>query len=341
MSTSKAGRFVGPVDRLLYFRSLGMGGTVNNTDLASLAYEAKEVFVRAGTELLRGDEPVEKVYIAVEGKFEIDAGDFVEVAEAPIGLNWLRLHGRFDTNRPVRAITDSLLLEIQGSRMLDLLERNPRGAEDAFRGYADHLLRIRGGLPVHPADEKPADPGTPPTHELTLIQRLKQVTGPGSVWEHANLDAVLGLVWAMEEVQFKKGEVLWKLGDASEHIWRIVCGTVRCTNVAGRSVELGAGSGLGVNCSLAAMAHCFGAVATHDGVALLSRVDATLAVVENHSDMRLGLLAGVARTLSNEYDADYLRRKENGEPPLAPIGVDTKPYAEQIADELARTRGVV
>lgn len=308
-------RFLSPLDLLLYFRSMGMSKSITNEDLAALAFGAREVFLREGTQLLAADQPVEKAFIVVEGKLEIDAGSYTEVVEAPTGLNWLRLHGQFETNRAVQALTDCLVLEIEASRMVDLIERNARMAEFSIRAYSSNLLRLRDGLPVHPDNAEPADPGVRPAHALTLVERLTALTAPGALWEHANLEAVIGLVWAMDEMPFKKGDVLWEAGETTSEFLRLVHGTIRSTNPEGRSAEVGAGFTLGVNAGLSGNPRGSTAIATTDGMALCSNADNLLAELETHPDMRLSLLAVIARALSEEYDADVLRRRKTGAPP--------------------------
>ncbi len=328
-------RFVSPLDLLLYFRSLGFADGVTNLDLANMAANATERFVPAGAYLLKADEPLEKVFITVEGRIEIDAGTYTDIVEPPSGINWLQLHGGFQTNRPARALVDSLVLEIDASRQIETLERNPRLIEHTLKNYAEYILLLRQGLPMHPENATPAEIGEPPARKLTLIERLSQVTGPGDIWEFANLDAVLTIVRAMDQTSFKKGDVLWERGARSPYLWSLVCGKVACTSADGVSVEVGAGFGLGIYDAIARAPRAFRAVATHDGVALRSNIDELLAVLENHSDMAMSVLSMLARVLSSAYDADQIRRQESGEPPLPAVGTQIRASEES---EPARAR---
>ena len=65
----------------------------------------------------------------------------------------------------------------------------------------------------------------------------------------ASLEAAIEILRHAVGVRHPAGAILWRVGDPSTFTLRIDYGRVRCTNAAGRSVDVGAGFMTGPVCS--------------------------------------------------------------------------------------------
>ena len=64
-------RFVGPIDRLLYLRTLPQLQGIATRDLTALSRQAEEVVLRRGDLVLREGEPVDRFFVIVSGQVAV------------------------------------------------------------------------------------------------------------------------------------------------------------------------------------------------------------------------------------------------------------------------------
>ena len=64
-------RFVGPVERLLYLRSLPGFVSLGASELATIAYETRERFFKRGQRLFTEGEAARAVHFLVEGRVSV------------------------------------------------------------------------------------------------------------------------------------------------------------------------------------------------------------------------------------------------------------------------------
>lgn len=114
----------------------------------------------------------------------------------------------------------------------------------------------------------------------------------------ANLDASIELLRHAVQVRYPTGEALWRVGDPSSSTLRLDYGRVRCTNAAGRSVDVGAGYMLGVMDCLSDEPRRYQARSETPVIGYRGNAETLLAVLEAHFDLAMELLAVLARASS-------------------------------------------
>ena len=67
-------QFVGPLDRLLFMRTLPQVAGLETREMALLARQATEVVLRKGDVVLRAGEPVDRIFVVVRGRISVSTG---------------------------------------------------------------------------------------------------------------------------------------------------------------------------------------------------------------------------------------------------------------------------
>lgn len=303
-------RFVSPLERVLFFRSVGIAAGLPDEDVIRLVQSATEKRFSAGQTIVGEGEPVRHVYIVVDGQVEIDHGHAFEVVGPGQGVGWLRFTGQYDTYLPIRARTDCTVLEQSAAVSFDNLLHSPRFLEIALRDQARRLIEARGSLPADPNDPPDATPGTPDPKAPTLSDRLASLIEPGRPWSDANLDALVTICRHLRDVRYDQGEVLWRPDDPSESGLFISYGLVDCTNKDGQSVRVGHDYGIGFMDALAGLPRSYTAVAATDVHGWVWNFATSMVIIENQPSMGMKLLQTLARTLHDTY-ASRLTPKED------------------------------
>jgi len=119
----------------------------------------------------------------------------------------------------------------------------------------------------------------------------------------SRLDALADLAKEAQEVRLPAGTALWREGDAASDLWILVAGVVDCASDDDRQrFQLGPGDAMGTLGALAQMPRWYGAEVSTDLVALRISVEALLDVFEDHFEMALDLIEGLADVILRIYE---------------------------------------
>ena len=219
------------LERMLTLRSLPAFKGLAETDLASVAAQAQERTVAAGTVLLREGDRMNRTIVVVEGRVRVErAGRVVARSDRRVGVGILGMVADMMAERTVIADTKSQLLVLERDRIFDLME-------DDFAVLA-HVLRFVAGEIIETYLKLDGDYQAPekiwpiPLHlqvegrDLDLVERIlaiRQVPAFG----RSSLDSVARYARLLKEVHVPAGEVLWREGDPCRNYLHVVRGQFR------------------------------------------------------------------------------------------------------------------
>jgi CRP-like cAMP-binding protein len=295
-------RFVGPLERALYLKTLAPLEGLGPAEIAAFAEHAIERRYRRGSQVLKAGEITPAFHVVVDGRLRAQSPKDVQPNEVgpreTVGL--LTLLARSTQGIEAIAMEETLTLSFEADVVFDLLEDNFTIFLQLLSYIASRTLAERRGGTAEGEYLAPAqDEETPLVNEnLTLIDRLLYVKRPGSAFEHSSLAALADLVATTPELKFAPGTTIWTAGDRSSEALIILRGIVLCT-VQGTLTPFRCGPGypLGNVERLCGEPHWYSAVAETEVVALGSDRDTFFDVLEDHPDMAKDVLIGTARNL--------------------------------------------
>jgi len=291
-------RFVSPLERALYLKTIGTLRELPQGELAALAQRAREQFFRKGTRILTPGQRLESFHIVVEGRV-LTRG--AEHGESELGsqeaLGFLTMLSRWPEGLEATAEVDTTTLEIDADDFYDVLEDHFNLVDMTIRNISRTMLLERREIPegtyLAPAEGLLDHP----EQELDLIERLLFLSR-GTALLRTNMDSLIQMAQAMKEIRFRGGDRLWKAGAPSGDIRILVSGTVECTvEKSGTRFRTGPGYPLGNLENLAGEPRWYTAVAETPVVALEGASDLFLDVLEDHFEMTQGFLASIATGL--------------------------------------------
>jgi CRP-like cAMP-binding protein len=293
-------RFVGPLERALYLKTLAPLEGLQPSEIAVFAEHAAERRYRRGSRVLNAGELVPAFHVVVEGRLRVQSPKDLRPTEVgpreTAGL--LTLLARSTEGVEAIALEDTLTLSIDADVVFDILEDNFTIFLQFVRYVAQRTLEGRRVTPEGEFLAPAKDEDHRAQRNLSLIDRLYYVRRPGSVFEHTNVDALADLVAMSQEVSFSPGTTLWNSGDRSDVSLIIISGTVLCTIQETLSpFRCGPGYPMGNLERLCGEPRWYTAVTETEVVALRSELDFFLDVAEDHPDMARDLLVGMARNL--------------------------------------------
>ncbi|MBW2255464.1 MAG: cyclic nucleotide-binding domain-containing protein [Deltaproteobacteria bacterium] len=306
-------RFVSPLERILFLRSLPWFDTLSMRDLALFARYASERSFPRGSLLIRDDEPVTSGHIVVEGRVRLTReGQLRPEPRVPGGVGFLDLLAGYDGGSKAEALEECVTLEIPAEALYSMMENNFAMVQGMFLNLAGFLLEARGNLPIRPEGAPAPQMGEDPGRALGLVDRLDLMTR-GGPFPNVNLDALLPLARRLREVRHPPGTRLWARGEASTWVVNLLYGKVRCgTGEADATVEVGAGYGLGFMDALAGRKRAYWAETVTDVVGLAYDLTTLLHLSETYFDLTRSLLASIARALVEEELAQVGRGPASG-----------------------------
>ena len=297
MSPSGSLRFIGPLERALFLKSLGPLEHFTPSQVAVFAEHAVERSYRAGQTVSRAGRPSSSYHIVVEGRVFAKGGEFLDGVEIGVrGLvGFLSLLAQRPDGLEVRAIEDTVTLEFSEDLLLDILEDDFTVMHGLIRRLAKQTLERRRAIPngtyLAPRDGQRIEAGG----EFDLVHRIALLRAPGGPWEKSGMGGVVRIARGTPAVSFPAGTTLWKAGDQSEYVLVVVSGTVGCTTQWGTSrFRAGPGYPLGNLERFAGEPRWYTAVTETPLVALRGDTESLLDILEDHFDMSLGLARAMA-----------------------------------------------
>jgi CRP-like cAMP-binding protein len=297
----RAARFVSPMERLLYLRSLPNMASLPSSEYAYIAERARERFERAGSVILALGEECDGIVFVVEGALGVYRADGIrqQTVESPFGAGFLPLFAGGPSATEIRADTDALMLEVSAADILDAVEDNfalMRGVIAAFARQMAALqeeLEIAGRLTRSPP--KPSEAPPP----LDMIARLA-IVGRGGPMASAPLDVLAEVAAHSTDVRLPEGTVLFREGDPSTFGFHLLHGVVECES-AKRRFTMGPHSVIGFVEAYGAAPRSYTATTATPVAGIRSDVEHLLDVMEDNADLGFALLSFLARSLTDLY----------------------------------------
>lgn len=304
MPTPATARFVGPLERLIYLKSLPNFGDLSSTSLAAIAEHVQERFYREGDRLILSDRAVGAVYFIVEGQASVTfRGRHVTRVRPPNGVGFLGLMAGLSGGVEAVADVDTLALELSAEVLWDLLEDNFQLAYGGIRQLSRQLRALRQRLPSRLKDDLPKSSAPLPDRPLDLVERLL-VMRQSTVFRGCNLDALAEISRRMCEVRAEPEAVLWERGEPARFGVTIVRGIVRCEEEAGHEWRAGDGFGLGYLDAMSDLPRAYRAVAETPLLGLRGENEVFVDVLEESPGMVKDMLGFLSRSLLELYTTE-------------------------------------
>lgn len=293
-------QFVGPLDRLLYMRTLPQLAGLETREMAVVARQASEVFLRKGDVILREGEPVEKLHVIVSGEVAVlSQGREVMRCRPGDNVGIIPALARMEPRFEARATTETVALTLDIHLMIAAMEENFHLFQNSLRLLASYHLSmmpsIIGGTRRAPwVGEGMHVPDRP----LDVVERLVLLRR-GNIFRNLGLEALVLMATAMEQERWKAGTELWSPGDPADFLLVILDGECVGHLANGETFEAGRGYPLGNLETLAQEKRWYTPVATTDMITLRGNHEALFDVLEDDFDVAMDFLASVAEGAMN------------------------------------------
>lgn len=290
-------RMIGPLERTLFLKSLGPLEVLAAEDIAVFAENARERSFREGERIFTPGEPAPAYYAIVEGSVRVSGGEYMDGVQLGTrdSLGFLSMLARRPEGLDAVALEDVVTLEFEEDVFLDILEDRFSIVDHLVRRLAKRTLEFRQQIPdgtyLSPYGDDYRFHGGP----VDLVERLRFLSRPGSPFENSSLEAMARLAEKTPEVRFDAGHTLWSSGDRAGYALILIDGTVECTTQWGFSkFRAGPGYPLGNLERFSGDPRWFTAVTETPIVALYGDTESLLDIMEDHTDLALGLARAMA-----------------------------------------------
>jgi CRP-like cAMP-binding protein len=291
--------FLGPLDRVLYLRTLPMLDGLAPGLLAAIAQNATERSFRAGEQLFDVTRPPTKCYVVIEGRVRSAGASGLTSRDGTIGsgdiVGFLDLLARSPKAPDATADVDTLTLELDWDAHLDVCEDHFAIPLQYLRYLAKRSIDRQSIL--WPVDRTPAE-GASPHPFARSLNFVERVMALGSAREFAScsVDAMAELARHVSELRLTPGEVVWSYGEPARYFLLLRLGALRCAK-AGRSVREESISLVGLYEALCEESRWYDAIAEDDTLALRIEAEPFLDILEDHFAMVLDLASAMAQEL--------------------------------------------
>ena len=278
----------------MLLRTFAAFSELSPAHLAILAELAEERFFPAGAELHPENVPVRDVHYLLSGEVEIRRHGRAMRRLGPRSVvgGLAALAGKRDAYQVV-ALADTTTFSFTHEDQVEVFEDNFEMMTGVLRGVAGAYLDARRGAGEAAGFAEDDDPGGMPAQPLGLVGKLAVLRRAAPLSE-AQIEALAELARESPERRIAAGTVLWRAGEPSGSALLVVAGVIEGTSGEQR-FRLGAGSIAGGLDSIAERPRWFDAIAATDLTALEIPLGALYDVLEDHSDMAMDLLRGMAR----------------------------------------------
>jgi len=290
-------QLISPLQRAFYLKRLSGLRDIPPANLAAIALLAEEHSFSAGSPLCRAGERVDRVHVVVDGQVHVrggEHGDEVLGTEHSIGM--LSLLARDDKGLDAVAKTDTQTLALRADDLFSAFEDDFGILYNQIRDLAAQTLQVRRQTPdgAYLGGTLPL-PDDVPTGDLDVVQKLLFMRdGP---LRSAPMNALITLAQHMRTARFEPRTGLWQIGAPSGFMYVILEGSVRCTTEDGRQFVCGPGYPLGNLESQCDAPRWYKAVAETAVTGLRADIDVFLDTLEQHSEMAIDFVAGMASAL--------------------------------------------
>jgi|GEM_PF-3882404 len=282
------------LDSILHLRTSPLFGEFSATQLAPLAYHARDVRFPAGAVVAHQAEVWNEIFYAFEGSVRASTGQVQGLAEALGGLALFAGSGM-----PFEVIAEDELraLVIPGDAVFEALEDDFQLLLELLRSLAGQLLidqeKLGGAQSVWVRSIADVSAGD---GELDLVQKMLLI-------QHAQgLQRTSGTALAdaaRNAVPFRvpRGQYVWRRGETAKHGYLITSGTVSALYPDRPSIHLGPRIAVGLLEALAGVPRRHDLIAEEEVRGLQATLSRSLEAWEDHFQMAAGFLAFLARDM--------------------------------------------
>lgn len=286
---------VSPVQRLLILRQHPGFADVDLGELATMAENVIETVFPAGAVVATPGSRLSALHLVVDGRLEAAATRRTPSAwEAREVFGVLEVLAGRPVDAPVIATRETRTLQLGAADLAEVLEDNFGLLSNTRRGIARALLTAKLRREVRGTWPRPPQVVVPRSHP-GLVERL-------IVLRHqlpfARMQALAALAQAALEVHFEPGEVIREAGTLADGAFVILDGMVR----ARRDGELVMvpNDAVGLLETVAEQGHAFTTSAVVPTRALRVPAMALFDVMEDHTDLALGMITRLAGDLLDQ-----------------------------------------
>lgn len=288
-------RFVGPIDRMLYLRTLPQVAGIPTRQVATMAGEAEEVVLRRGDRILREGERVDRFYVVVSGSVVLlSHGREIMHCRPGEDVGLVAALAEPDPHFEAYADEDTVALAIEIDVMIAAMEENFQFFQSSLRNLArfhlEIMKRIVGGTRRAPWTGAGL---SLPDRPLDIVERLVLLRR-GNIFRNLGLEALVVMATSMKEERWPAGTELWQPGAPADHLLVILDGEVDCRLPDGQSFEAGRGYPLGNIETLGRATRWYTPTTRTELVTLRGDHEALFDVLEDDFDVAMDFLSSVA-----------------------------------------------
>lgn len=291
-------RFVSPLDRAIFLKSVDGLQDISARDLATLAQSVEEVRFSKGDVVTRVGERVDDSYLVVDGTLRMHLPENLGTSDFSRGdrMGTLYMLGGLEEGFHSEAISDSVALKLNRDSLMELFEDHFEILHSVLRMVARRTLAIRSQIPHGSYLTASAGAANPEDLDLTLVPRLLNMRR-GFLFKRANMDALVEIARAATIQEFSGGTRLWSRGHQSGFLDILIKGKVRCEVEENRIFHAGPGYPLGNLESQASEPRWYDAIVEEPVIAIRNESDILFDIFEDHFDLAADYLAAAASGL--------------------------------------------
>jgi len=300
-------------ERILYLRSIPVGGALSPRVLRAIASTLRERTFPKGTPLMRENEPIHALHLLTSGSVSLSRrGTSLGTLRPPQTLGFLGIMAQSGGTYDAICDEDTRTFEVPADALSDLLEDQFEFLHATLRYMADRLYYDMQDLPGEAFGSEPELDPKLPERPLDLVERIWVVRGY-SGFKKTNLNALASLCQQCEEVRFEPGTRVWSAGDPAPSTFLLVRGTIGCVTARGTQFRYGPSTAVGGIDAFADKPRWYSATTETKVLGLRVMSDRFVDLLENDFSLANNFLASLASTLVTL----VARKAELGHDPLA------------------------
>ncbi len=258
-----------------------------------------------GDYLIRRGAPASEIQYIVSGHCEILRGGRAVRRFGPrTVVGGVSALAEEDEGYDCIALEDMVTLAMEATDGQEIFEEYFVLLRRVIRANSHEVLMARRQLGVGAGYGSLQEPFPCPDRPFDLVERMAYLRKTLS-FSGSQIDAIADLAREVQELHVPRGEVLWNEGDRSNYFLLPLRGTIDCvaTN-PDQHFQLGPGDSVGAIDAMADERRWFRAEVVEDVVAFRIDVDVLFEVLEDHFDMAMAILQGLAKGILALYDQE-------------------------------------
>jgi CRP-like cAMP-binding protein len=291
----------GTVELLVALKAVPPFASLPPEDVALLVARAKPRTFDPGDVVIEPGAPVEAIHVVLEGTLLEERGGQNWAVRKPYeivgGVDALAGAG---TDVAVRAEGPTRTMELEREALLDVCYERFDVLATVAKGVAAMAIaarRLIGSMPWH-GETSDSSITEADVRKLDLAERVAFMRSI-PVLENTSVLTLARVAATSTPVGVAAGEVLWRIGDPSDHILLIMSGAIDCDDEAETRFALGPREAAGVLDALSTIPRWYNATARTRVFALRARMADVMDVLEDAPDTAVAALTQLARATSN------------------------------------------